>query len=125
MRHALADLILVIHFAFVAFVVVGFTLIVIGYFLRWSWIRNRAFRIAHIAAIGIVVLESWVGVLCPLTAWENALRGEGGYGESFIAYWLRQIMYYDLPTWAFTLIYSVFGGAVVLMWIIAPPRFRH
>lgn len=124
MRSFLADLVLVVHFAFIAFVLVGFVLIVIGYMAKWGWIRSRTFRIAHIAAIGIVVLESWVGVLCPLTAWENALREDGGYGESFIAYWMRLIVYYDLPTWVFTVIYTVFGGAVLLMWLLAPPHRR-
>lgn len=124
MEHFLADLVLVVHFIFIAFVVLGFTAVLVGYFARWRWIRNRVFRIAHLSAIGLVVLESWMGVLCPLTAWENSLRQGGGYGGSFIAYWLRQLVYYDLPTWAFTLTYTVFGSAVVLMWFIAPPMGR-
>lgn len=31
------------------------------------------------------------------------------------------VIYHDLPAWVFTLVYTVFGGAVVLMWILAPP----
>jgi len=44
----LADTILLIHFAFVAFVVAGFFLILAGLLAHWSWIHNRIFRIAHL-----------------------------------------------------------------------------
>ena len=70
----LADALLVIHFAFVVFVVVGFLLILLGLLARWTWVHNRKFRITHLAAIGIVVLQAWFGQLCPLTICENALR---------------------------------------------------
>ena len=48
----LADTILVIHFAFVVFVVFGFMLILVGLLARWSWVHNRKFRITDLAAIG-------------------------------------------------------------------------
>ena len=44
----LAHVVLVIHFAFVSFVVVGLLLTWIGYFLSWSFVRNFYFRAAHI-----------------------------------------------------------------------------
>jgi hypothetical protein len=47
----LADAILVIHFAFVAFVVLGFVVIWIGYFARWSFVRDLRFRLVHVAAM--------------------------------------------------------------------------
>jgi len=54
----LADTILVIHFAFVVFVVSGFVLILLGLFAHWSWIYNRIFRVTHLVAIGVVVLQA-------------------------------------------------------------------
>jgi len=63
----IADTLLVIHFAFVLFVVCGFMLILIGLTSRWSWVHNRSFRIADLAAVGFVVLQAWFGQLCPLT----------------------------------------------------------
>ena len=51
----LVDTILVIHFAFMVFVVAGFVLILAGLLAHWSWIHNRMFRIAHLAVIGIVI----------------------------------------------------------------------
>ena len=115
----LADTLLVIHFAFVVFVVVGFLLILLGLLARWSWVHNRIFRITHLAAIGIVVLQAWFGQLCPLTIWENALRhraGQSGYAETFIEHWLHEILFYAAAPWIFTTIYTVFGLLVVLVW---------
>ena len=43
-----ADAILVLHFAFVAFVVLGFVVIWIGYFFGLEFIRNAPFRVCHI-----------------------------------------------------------------------------
>ena len=65
----LADAMLVIHFAFVVFVVIVFMLLLLGLLAHWSWLHNRIFRITDLAAIGIVVMQAWLGQLCPLTVW--------------------------------------------------------
>jgi uncharacterized BrkB/YihY/UPF0761 family membrane protein len=117
----IADTILVIHFAFVLFVVFGFMLILTGLLARWSWIHNRIFRIAHLAAVGFVVLQAWLGQLCPLTIWENELRrraGQSGYTETFIEHWLHDILFYQAPPWVFTTVYTCFGALVVLVWFL-------
>ena len=59
----LADFVLLVHFAFVAFVVLGFVLIWVGYFCRWPFVRDLRFRLAHLAAIGLVLAESLAGFL--------------------------------------------------------------
>jgi len=120
MRSLLADLILVVHFAFVAFVVGGFASIWIGAALRWHWIRNARFRIAHLAAIGFVALESLAGMMCPLTVWEDALRGRQSE-LGFIARWIHSVMFYDLPAWVFTALYVGFALAVAGTWWLIPP----
>ena len=100
-----ADGLLLSHVLFVAFVVLGLALILVGKPLGWAWIRNPWFRVAHVAAIGIVVLQSWVGVICPLTTWEMALRERAGsavYSGSFISHWLEALLYYQAPAWVFT-----------------------
>lgn len=122
-----ADLILFVHVLFVAFVVFGLILILIGKPLQWSWVRNRRYRITHLVAIGIVVLQSWFGMICPLTTWEMALRSKAGdatYAGSFIAHWLDAILYYQAPPWVFAVAYTVFGALVVLSWIWVAPRKR-
>lgn len=117
----LADAILIFHFSFVVFVVFGFLLILIGLLAHWSWIHNRNFRIAHLAAISVVVLQAWFDQLCPLTLWENALRrraGESGYTESFIEHWLHKVLFYQAESWVFTTIYTIFGALVLLVWFL-------
>jgi hypothetical protein len=117
----LADLVLLVHFAFVLFVVGGLGLIWIGAAAGWPWVRNFWFRIAHVAAILFVAAESLAGVWCPLTVWEDALRGRDEE-KSFIARWVHAVMFYDLPEWAFTVAYCVFGAVVVLTWCRVRPR---
>jgi hypothetical protein len=121
----LADMVLVVHALIIAFVVVGLALILVGAVQHWHWIRNGWFRLAHVAAIAIVVVQSWFGAICPLTAWESRLReaaGDGGYTRSFIAHWLHEILFYDIPPEVFTMLYTAFGIAVLLAWRLVPPR---
>jgi drug/metabolite transporter superfamily protein YnfA len=121
----LADLILVTHALFVAFVMLGLIAIVPGKYWHWSWIRNRRFRLIHLLAVGIVMLEAWLGLVCPLTEWENQFReaaGGSGYSTSFIQHWLREILFYDFAPWVFTLAYTVFGILVFIAWLLVPPE---
>ena len=121
MNALLADVILVVHFAFVLFVVGGFAAVWLGAALGWRWVRNRAFRYAHLAAIVFVAAESLVGVACPLTLWENVLRRGSPDGLSFVARWVGRLLYYDLPEWAFAIAYIVFASAVaVTLWLVPP-----
>lgn len=123
----LADAVLVGHVAIVVFVIGGLLLVVVGNLAGWRWVNRPLFRFAHLAAIGIVVAEAWLGVVCPLTTLEMALReraGAAAYGGSFVAHWLQRLLYYDAPAWVFTLAYSLFGAAVAAAWWIWPPRHR-
>ncbi|MBR9912198.1 MAG: DUF2784 domain-containing protein [Gammaproteobacteria bacterium] len=120
----LADAILVVHVMFVLFVTLGLFAIYLGYFLSWHWVKNRVFRIVHVVAIGIVVLQSWASVICPLTSWEMALREAAGaefYSGSFIQHWLQNLLYYSAPDWVFIVFYTLFGGLVVASWYLVPP----
>jgi len=122
---AAADGILFVHVLFAAFVVLGLLLILAGGAFSWSWVRNPWFRRAHLAAIAIVVLQSWFGRICPLTTWEMALRARAGdavYTGSFIAHWLERLLYYEAPAWVFAVVYSAFGLLVVLSWFRVRPR---
>jgi len=118
----LADTILVVHFAFVVFVVLGFLLILIGLLARWAWIHKPYFRITHLAAIGCVVLQAWFDQICPLTLWENELRrraGQPSYTETFVEHWLHKILFYQAEPWVFTTIYTCFGALVAVVWLLA------
>lgn len=120
-----ADAMLVSHVFFVVFLVLGLILIYLGKFLSWHWTLNPWFRITHVLGIGIVVLQSWLGIICPLTTWEMNLRamaGETVYTGSFITHWLNQLLYYQAPQWVFITAYTVFGTLVLLSWFLVRPR---
>ena len=120
-----ADVVLVTHALFAAFVVLGLILIFVGKFLSWLWVRNPWFRITHLLGVGVVVLQSWFGVICPLTNWEMELRsraGETTYNGSFISHWLNELLYYQAPFWIFVVCYTVFGGLVLASWFLVRPR---
>jgi hypothetical protein len=122
LNQLLADVVLVVHFAFVAFVVGGLAAIWLGAALGWRWVRNRTFRLAHLAAICFVAAEALFGVMCPLTVWEDALRGRSSE-MGFIARWIRGVMFYELPMWVFTLAYVAFAAIVALtFWLVPPGR---
>ena len=120
-----ADALLALHVVFVLFVVVGLALILAGAWRGWDWVRNPWFRVAHLAAIGIVVLQAWLGRICPLTIWEMALReraGDATYTGSFIAHWLQSLLYYEAPLWVFGIAYTAFGALVLASWAWVRPR---
>jgi hypothetical protein len=124
----LADLVLSLHTAVVLFVVGGLMLIVAGNLRAWRWVNAGWFRLAHLAAIAVVVAESWAGMVCPLTTLEMWLRDRAGaatYDAGFIEHWLQRLLYYQAPAWVFTLAYSLFGVAVAAAWWWFPPRFRR
>ena len=123
----LADVVLALHFAIVVFVGGGLVVIIVGNLLAWRWVNALWFRIAHLAAIAIVVMEAWFGAICPLTSLEMWLRARAHastYSGSFIEHWLQRLLYYEAPAWVFTLGYSLFGLLVVAIWWRFPPRSK-
>lgn len=121
----LADTVLALHVALVVFVAAGLALVIAGNVLRrWPWVNNLWFRLAHLAAIAVVVAESWFGIVCPLTALEMWLRAKAGaarYSAGFIEHWLGRLLYYDAPAWVFILMYTLCGLAVAAAWWYFPP----
>lgn len=84
----LADLVLILHAAFIAFVVFG------GLLVLW---KRRALMWHALALIwGATVIG--LGLICPLTPLENHLRrlaGQAGYDGGFIEYYLLSLIYPD------------------------------
>jgi len=118
-----ADALVVLHFAIVAFIVGGLVLTWIGASLGWRWIRNPWFRYAHLGGIAFVAAEAILGIACPLTVWEDMLRGGGG-SESFVGRWVRWALYYRAPEWVFTAIYVAWAAATLVTLRLVPPRRR-
>lgn len=119
-----AGAVLLLHFSIVVFVVGGLVLIIVGNMRGRHWVNALWFRLAHLGAIGIVAAESWFGITCPLTTLEIWLRSKAGgavYNVSFMEHWLQRLIYYDAPSWAFVLGYSLFGLLVLVIWWYFPP----
>jgi polyferredoxin len=116
-----ADVLLVVHFAIAAFIVGGLLLVWLGAALGWRWVKNPWFRYLHLAAIVFVAGEALIGMACPLTVWEDALRG-GVRPESFVGRWVRQLLFYQAPEWVFTVAYAAWAAASALTLVLVPPR---
>ncbi|SRR5690606_8500635 len=123
----LADFVLIVHFGVVVFIVGGLAVILLGNRIGWRWVNDRRFRVAHVAAIGYVVVQAWLGRICPLTTLESWLRvkaGESGYGTSFIEHWVQRLIFYDAPLWVFAVAYTLFALLVAAAWWRYPPERR-
>jgi hypothetical protein len=122
----LADLVVIVHACFVAFVVFGMVAIVIGLVVGWPWVRNFWFRTLHLAAIGVVTAQTLAGMMCPLTILENQLRRQAGqqtYQGAFIGYWAHHLIFFEAEPWVFNTAYTLFGLAVAGAFLLGPPRW--
>jgi hypothetical protein len=81
-----ADAVMLLHFGFIAFALLGSLLL-----LKWPrliWL--------HLPALAWGIYIEWSGGLCPLTGYENHLRAladQSTYGEGFITHYLAPIVY--------------------------------
>lgn len=116
----LADTIVVVHLLIVLFVLTGVPLIYVGAARNWAWVRSLRWRLLHLVAIAAIATESLFGIDCPLTVWEDRLRGEH-ISTGFIERWIDRILFYDAPTWVFTAAYVAFATLVAITWIAVPP----
>jgi hypothetical protein len=139
----LADVTVAVHLAYMGYVVFGQLLILIGWPLRWGWIRNRWFRLSHLAMVLIVAFETVMGWRCPLTTWEEQLREAGGQvvhakvedghvytgeveGITFTGRLLRQVQFAgDLCPQNVNTIFYVAAGIIVATVFLVPPRLRR
>jgi hypothetical protein len=100
-------------------------LILVGHVRGWAWIRNKVLRRIHLGMMGFVLVEALLGIACPLTVWEEALRrgsGAESYDEGFLAYWISRILFFDMDPALFTIIYAAFFALLVFLYRKIPPR---
>ncbi len=124
----LADAVLCSHVALMLFVVLGLPLIVVGNLRGWRWVNSASLRFTHLAVILVVAGEAWLGLVCPLTTLEMALRARAHqetYDGSFVEHWLQALLFWQAPPWVFTTVYSLFGLAVMATWWRWPVRFTR
>ena len=126
MEH-LADLVVLLHLLYAAFLVLGCACIVVGARRGWRWIRSRRFRITHLVLTLIVPLEALIGAVCPLTELERTLRDRAGQpieDLSFIARLVRAVLFVRVPEWVLGALHLAFGVLVLVLFFRIPPRPR-
>lgn len=124
----LADAVAVVHLAYAGYIVLALVAILAGYVARWQWVHNRWFRGIHLAMIGIVVAEAWVGIICPLTSLEHSLRARAGqtsFDATPIAQFVHGLLFYQAPWWVFTACYTACGLAIVATLFLVPVHWRR
>ena len=121
MFQIVADLILLLHFIVIAFIGAGIFLVPVGYYFDWIWVTSRRIRAAQIVLMAIVMLESLFGLTCPLTILEQGFRGQD-YSQSFLGYWVHQVVYWDFPSTVFIFFYFFICCWFALLWKLFPPN---
>ena len=123
----LADAVVALHLAYIAYVLGGLLVVLVGLIGKWEWVRNPWFRLTHLTAILIIVLELVFQTACPLTVWEMQLRGAAGQPVSegtFVGRLMHHLIFAAVPGWVAEAVYIGFAVAIVITFILAPPRFR-
>ncbi|WP_455201057.1 DUF2784 domain-containing protein [Kaarinaea lacus] len=104
LAYTLANIILIVHFLFILFALLG------GLFLlRYRWVAWL-----HVPAFIWAALISFAGWVCPLTPWEVALRkaaGEDGYAGGFIEQYITPVIYPE----GYTREFAITAGITVLL----------
>jgi hypothetical protein len=122
----LADLIVVLHLAFVLFVILTELAILVGAWRDWGWIRHRGLRVVHLVCAWIPGVEILAGVECPLTEWEARLRERAGEERDelgFLARMVSELLFHEAPDWVFGASYVAFALLVsATFWLVRPGR---
>jgi hypothetical protein len=119
MQSLLSDIVLVIHFTWILFIILGLPVALA--------FGMRRLRIIHaVALVGTVVMQV-TGTICPLTHIEEYLRRAAApgfsYGGSFIITWLRHLIYIEDIGVSLVIIYILTGiylAFVILSWFLWP-----
>lgn len=124
---ALADFVVIIHFAYAAFIVLSVPVIWIGWFSGAKFVRNPYFRLGHLICMLGIFIQTLAGIDCPLTILELRLRvlaGGGIYTGSFIQHWINRILFHEAPPAVFTVAYGCFLALVLFSFIFIRPDTR-
>lgn len=81
-----ADVLVALHFAFIAFVVAG----------GFLTFKHRRWAFVHLPAVAWAAWTEFTATVCPLTPWENALRaeaGDAGYKGGFVEHYIVPLIY--------------------------------
>lgn len=101
-------------------------LILIGAKLQWKWIRIRWLRRIHVAMILFVMIEYFIGMMCPLTVLEEYLRQQPAeksvYPMGFFPALISKILFSDFEPWVYGAIYVAGAFIIILLYRKVPPH---
>ncbi len=120
---ALAEAVLAVHAAIIAFNLFGLIAIAVGAWRGWRFVRAPLWRMLHLGSFCVVALQAIAGRACFLTAWEDALSRTPS-AQPLIMRWVNGLIFWPLPMWVFNALYlALFACVVTLFWLV-PPRWR-
>jgi len=121
----LADAIIVVHFLFILFMLLGFLLTVYALCFRQKFFEWWLFRSLHLLGIFYVSSLSILGKYCPLTILENELRlryeVSSVYSGSFIVHYLEKLIYPDVNPLLIQIPTVFLAIFTIVVFIIKPP----
>ena len=120
----LADAMLVLHLAWILFMLYGFALTVRAFWRPAYWNRTL-FRSLHLVGILFVASKPVLGEYCPLTVWEYELRRHYNptieYPGSFVIGYLEKLVYPDISPLVYLLPTFAIAAFTLVMFVVKPP----
>jgi hypothetical protein len=121
-----ANVIAVAHLAYFVFIVGGMVAIVLALRRDVRGVRNPWFRVFHVAAIYVVLVEEATGLPCPLNVLQWGAR-EAAIGSTQasagVGGLLDYLLYHTVSPLALDVMYWSFGVLVVVLLWVVPPRW--
>ena len=120
----IADIIVVLHFVWIIFMLLGFFLTICGFF-REKFFDWWLFRTLHLLGILFVGILTILRRFCPLTVLENLSRAryspESTYPGSFIVHYIEKLVYPDIIQTLLRLGTVVVAIFILIVFIVHPP----
>ncbi len=121
-----ADAIIVVHFLYILFMLLGFLLTIYAVLFREKFFDWWLFRSLHLLGIFYVASLSILGKYCPLTILENELRLKyevfSVYSGSFIIHYLEKLVYPDVNPLVIQIPTVFLAIFTIVMFIVKPPK---
>ena len=123
MGQGLAEAVLAAHLVVIAFNVFGLVAIPLGGWLGWRFVRARGWRWLHVASMAGVAGQALAGRACILTLLQDQFSGAGATSPLIMTI-VNKLIFWPLPMWAFTAIYVLMFGYVLLLLKLVPVAQR-
>ena len=115
----LAALILTVHVLIIAFNLFGLVVVPLGAWRGWRFVHAPAWRLLHVASLGVTALQAALGRACFLTIWQAELNAGNAHPEPLIMRWVDAAIFWPLPAWTFVVIYFLaFAYVMALLWAV-------